>query len=453
VALSELAAVVPALAGVKVQPAFELTLDGPLDRLNVMANVRSSAGELTGTLVTDLTTPGQSATGHIVVRHLDLAPLVDGARQHTDLTGQVRVDLQADRADAIDSLRGTVSVDAPRLAGRGYSAEDVHADLQLAGRAISVDARGKAYGASVTAAGRVTLPRNDGPVAFDLRGRVRDIDLHRLPAALNVPRPRTNINGDYQVSGTQRFSGASGPRGTRVVLEATFGASQVPGAEIEAGSPAGIDTRALEIAYHADVNIANVDLQRLGRAFNLNAPEVDRYKSRFDAHIVAEGSGTRPERMRGTASGTLTQGAILGARVSEVAFDASIDRDVAHLAATGSFTGLDPGAVAGKPEASGSVGARFDVAATLNHVSAGVTPLTVDGAARLTLEPSTVGGLATSSGRLEAEYREQIAEIRRLDIVGVDVNINAQGTLALGAWGIRVFHSTSIRRALPKSAG
>src|SRR5438093_8079560 len=46
--LPEIARVVPALAGVKVQPRVRVKLDGPLDRLGVDMNVQSSAGAFTG---------------------------------------------------------------------------------------------------------------------------------------------------------------------------------------------------------------------------------------------------------------------------------------------------------------------------------------------------------------------------------------------------------------------
>jgi len=49
--IPEIARLVPALAGVKLQPAFELKLNGPADRLGVDMNVRSSAGNITGNVV------------------------------------------------------------------------------------------------------------------------------------------------------------------------------------------------------------------------------------------------------------------------------------------------------------------------------------------------------------------------------------------------------------------
>ena len=54
----EVAHLVPAIAGIALQPAFELGLNGPLDRLGVDMNVRSSASQVTGTLTADLAAPG-----------------------------------------------------------------------------------------------------------------------------------------------------------------------------------------------------------------------------------------------------------------------------------------------------------------------------------------------------------------------------------------------------------
>src|SRR6185437_3182465 len=65
--LPELARVVPALAGVKLQPAFELKTSGPLNHLGVEMNVRSSAGQAIGELAADLVEPGQSVSGNLSV--------------------------------------------------------------------------------------------------------------------------------------------------------------------------------------------------------------------------------------------------------------------------------------------------------------------------------------------------------------------------------------------------
>ena len=55
--------------------------------------------------------------------------------------------------------------------------------------------------------------------------------------------------------------------------------------------------------------------------------------------------------------------------------------------------------------------------------------------AQLTLEPSTIGGLAIQSAALDGDYHEQVGDIRTLEIVGRDVNLKASGTLALNDTG------------------
>src|SRR5204863_758694 len=59
----ELARIVPALAGVRLQPQFNAKLEGPLDRLGVEMNVQSPAGALSGKVVADLQSPQQSVAG------------------------------------------------------------------------------------------------------------------------------------------------------------------------------------------------------------------------------------------------------------------------------------------------------------------------------------------------------------------------------------------------------
>jgi len=61
----EIARLVPSAAGIALQPAFEFRLSGPLDRLGVDMNVRSSAGQIAGTLTTDLAAPGYAASGNV----------------------------------------------------------------------------------------------------------------------------------------------------------------------------------------------------------------------------------------------------------------------------------------------------------------------------------------------------------------------------------------------------
>src|SRR5262249_8002591 len=113
--IPEIARLVPSLAGVRLQPAFELKFDGPLDRLGIGVNVRSSAGALTGKLLADVVAPGQAVSGDLSIRHLDLAPLLDDPKQKSDITADARLDVRADEFSKLDSMRGDVSLKAPHI--------------------------------------------------------------------------------------------------------------------------------------------------------------------------------------------------------------------------------------------------------------------------------------------------------------------------------------------------
>src|SRR5437870_3219849 len=149
--LPEIARLVPALAGIRLQPAFELKLDGPADHLGIDLNVRSSAGQVVSTVTADVLSPGQSVTGNVSVRHLDLAPILRNARDKSDITANARVDLHTSDVSNLNALRGTVNVDTPRITAARFAAEHVKGNARFEGRRVAVDGAAAAYGASATA--------------------------------------------------------------------------------------------------------------------------------------------------------------------------------------------------------------------------------------------------------------------------------------------------------------
>ncbi len=441
--LPEVARLVPALAGIDLRPAFEVTLNGPLGALGVDMNVRSSAGQLTGQFTADLQAPGQAVRGELHVRHLDLAPLLRDPAQRSDLTADLTADVTADDVSAIDSLRGTAELRSPRVTTSGYTAEQIVARAVIDGRHVALDARASAYGMGITAAGPVTIPRGTEPMLFDLRGRARGLDLAALPRSLKLPAARTNITADYQAAGSIPREASA----RRITADATFAESTLPGARIEAGSTAGVTMHGEALAYRADVRVADVNLEETGRAFGVAALADPRYASRVNAHVTAQGSGTTLTAMNVTAHGSITDSELLGGNLPELAFDAAVAADTARLTARGTFANLNPSVASGKPAMDGNVAGTVDVNAQVAHLSTGVTPDTVDGTVRLTLAPSTVGGLAIDSASLDADYREQTGEIRTLDLAARDLNVHAQGTLALNQTGDSnlTFHADSAR--------
>jgi autotransporter translocation and assembly factor TamB len=429
--LPEIAQLVPALSGIRLQPSFNIKTQGALDGLGVEMNVQSSAGNASGKIVADLVSPGQSVKGDLSVKHLDLSAILNDPKQKSDITADARLDVHGDPLANTKSLRGTVTLDSPRLAAAGYVAEQIHANARINGRQVALDGRASAYGASATVAGNVTLPDLDTKsraVAFDVRGNAAHFDLRKLPRELKVPPAATDVTAEYHAKGV-----AGGA--TDVAADLRFQPSTVAGARIAGGSTAGVTVHGSNISYRADATVADLDLQKVGEQFRVPALATAQYASTINGHVTASGRGTTPKTMEADASGTLTDTSILGGTIPQLTFNAGVARDTAHVKATGSFSGFDPAVASGKPEMKGRVAGSLDVDATVANLSAGVTPDSIQADGKVTLEPSTIGGLDITRASLDGSYHDATGDIRAFDITGRDVNVKANGTLALNETG------------------
>jgi hypothetical protein len=141
--------------------------------------------------------PGQSVSGDLTVRNLDLAR-PEGPGAENDLTAKASVDVTADDFAQVDTIKGSITVDAPRVIAAGYTAEHVIASADLNRGRAAITAKATAYGAVATARGNVTLPSERRPLAYDLRGDVRNVDLRRLP------RSQTTARGYQRQRGVSR---------------------------------------------------------------------------------------------------------------------------------------------------------------------------------------------------------------------------------------------------------
>ena len=114
-------------------------------------NVRSSAGQLTGQFVADVLAPGQSVTGDLSVRHLDLAPLLNDPAQKSD-SPPTRASTSR-RVVVRTSIRCAARwpLDSPRVVAAGYAAGPIHAKARIEGRRVALDGSAAAYGAAATA--------------------------------------------------------------------------------------------------------------------------------------------------------------------------------------------------------------------------------------------------------------------------------------------------------------
>ena len=287
--LPEIARIVPALAGIRLQPTLAAKTSGPLDRLALQLNVQSSAGAFSGTMLADLVSPGQSVKGDLSVRQLDLAPLLNDPAQKSDITANAHVDLHGEALSNISGLHGDMVIDAPRIVAAGYVAERIHAKAHLDGRLVDVDGRAAAYGADATVAGRVTLPpdaagsgAHAGAIAYDLHGVARHVDARKLPRDLHAPPASTDVNAAFHVT-SPADTAPPGPRkrllpaGARPTATAgsvaappvsiradlRFEPSTIAGAHVAAGDTAEVVLNGSDVSYTADVNVTGLDLQAL----------------------------------------------------------------------------------------------------------------------------------------------------------------------------------------------
>ena len=176
----------------------------------------------------------------------------------------------------IDSLGGTVSLDAPRIVAAGFAADRVNAKARIDGRRVAIDGRASAYGATATTAGSARVARGiigSGGVR-SCAVRLGTSTCGVCHASLNVPAAATDVNGDYHVAGTQvRSNVGSGSTWTgsnvgsgfsRIAGDLRFAPSTIAGAAIARGSTAGFTIDGGEFAYEADATVADLDLQRVG---------------------------------------------------------------------------------------------------------------------------------------------------------------------------------------------
>jgi len=436
--IPEIARLVPALAGVKLQPAFEIKLNGPLDQLGVDMNVRSSAGDAVGKIVADILEPVQAVRGDLTVRHLDLSAILNDPKQKSDITGNAHVDVRAESFQKLDTLHGNLALDSPRVVAAGYTVGPLNAKAQIDGRRAQFSAKASAYGASATAVGKATLPdfadknATAQTIPFDVSGQLRHVDLRNLPRDLKIPAADTNVSGDYHVAG----SVTTGKNPTQNITgDVKFLPSTLAGATIAGGSTAGFTMNGKAIGYSADATVQNLDLQRVGREFNVPALADDKYKSTINAHLVANGNGTTPKEMNLTARGSFTDTTLMGGTIPQLDFDATLASDTAHVKANGRFADVDPAVASAKKELAGKLGGTLNVDATVANVSTGVTPDSVEADAKVTLDPSTIGGLELTSANVDGTYHNSTGEIRTLEVVGRDVNVKANGTIALNDTG------------------
>ncbi len=425
VSLPEIGAIVPAASGYGLHPAFDIKANGPADRLALDLSVRSDAGNIRGQVTADVKSPDLGVRGEVDVSRLNLAPIVKDPAQRTDLTGHVKADVTIASAPesvaAADRMRGSFAFTGPRLVAAGYEATDVRATGTLDGSRIKLDGRGAAYGGTATATGVIVLPGPSRALALDLSGRADSVDLRRLPATLKTPKVKTDLAADYHIKAV----------GSSFAGSATLRESTIEGAILTEGTAAEFSSDKGKISYAARGNVSNLNLERIGRAFEIAALAKEEYDSNISGRFDVKGSGTQVDQLRVDASGVLDDSTVFGAKLSQFGFEAHLDQGALNGRADGQFEGLDPARVSGNDKLQGAVTGAVNSTFQIADISAPMTREAITAEGKVTINSSTIAGLQIDEAEIDGRYASAVGDFRRVHLAGPDVKVDASGRVAL----------------------
>jgi autotransporter translocation and assembly factor TamB len=417
-ALPEIARLVPALRGYALQPAFEVTAKGPLNALRLEFNTRSSAGQVVGNVVTDLTVPDQRIDGVLDLRHFDLAPLLRSPRpQHSDITGRAVVDVRLTgrtQPNPLAAVDGRWQLVAPRVVAFGYEARDVDARGRLDRGVLHVDGKAAAYGGRATVNGTI-VPST--PLRLDLAGEAAHVDLRNLPPMLRIPKVASDLSVAYRLTGTTDHLSA----------DATFHPSLFAGASIAEGGTAGVTIDGKSLGYRADASVRSLDLQRIGRAFGIDALSTERYASAVNGTFSVTGTGTTIAEMTLDARGTLVESRLFGGTVPRMAFATHLAGQALSVKAQGDFAGLNPAVLADRADLAGNLAGSIDVDTTLPNLAAAFDVSAVRVSGSVSLTDSRLRDLVITRANADGQYADGVADIKTLSVRGPAIELEASG--------------------------
>ena len=426
--LPELGRILKWVAGYDLHPTLGVNMNGPLDRLAMDLDVTSEAGLVRGPVTADFRTPDLRFVGRNVhVERLNIAPYFKSPNPKTDVTGDATFDVTifSDPTDAaaVDRLGGTFAFKGPRVSAFGYEGANIDAAGAIKGtRILLARARATAYGAVATAKGSIVLAQGRRPLSYDLQGSADRVDLRRLPASVRAPRLDSTISASaYKVQGSGTASRGS----------ATLKTSSVEGATIADGTVVEFETGNGPFSYAARGSLTGLDVRRLGNALNLPALDKPLYDGRVSGAFDVTGSGTALEDLTLKASGTLTDSSIAGIHTPQIAFTTQIADGGLSVYAKGGFDQLNPAVLLDRKDVDGNVSGSVDGTFRMPDLTVPFTTRAFGFDGRVTLAPSLIGGVQVAAADVEGRYDAEVADIKRLQVKGPDVTLDASGRLAL----------------------
>ena len=271
----EFAGFVPALADVRLQPAFEATARAASTRWTPCCRCAATPG-LSAKVVADAMGPERGLRGNAALGELDLSRVVE-TLPASRVNATADVDLVVDAGNDID---GRAALQWRRPSSTA-TASRLEAKATVVDSRVRLDAEARAHGTRATAKGEIVAPINGRRVSGELAGHIAGLDLRKLPRRLGVPALTTRAGGRYRARLDDR-----GPSG-----ELVFDASTVEGASIDAGTRVSGTLYGSQPAFTATGGVRGVDPHRFGRVLRLPALTDERLRGRIDATFDVAGRG------------------------------------------------------------------------------------------------------------------------------------------------------------------
>ncbi len=425
-AVNEIARLVPALRGYALQPRIDVTAKGPADHMAVGLALRDERlGSVRADMTVDADAPGLTAAGTARVDRFNVRALATRntaatSRLASDINGNLRFDLAL--PEGASPIRGTYAVSLDRIRMAGYEARAVVANGRLDGTTVQVNGKANAYGGRATAVGVV---RAAAPFALDLRGHASNVDLRNLPEIAGLPKASSNLQFEYALSA----------RGGEWRTAATLERSTLADATIGAGTTATFTFGAGVPAYTAKGEVVGLDVEQIGRQFQIETLAADRYHSTISGTFDAAGSGGGRHPLTLDVTATMVDSLLFGAAFPRMNVAANFSGGDARIKSTGSFAHLDPSIVTGNERLAGALTGSIDAETTLHGYAGGVTVDSFETSGRVELGPSMIRNVAIDSALVDGTYANREGALKQLQIAGPDVNVTGQGSIALNDTG------------------
>ena len=407
------------LARINLEPAVDLRGKGTLDALSMDVNVRSSAGDASGPLVGHFGRGPKSLQGQLDVRDVNMAPILNRPEWKTRVVGR------ADFTWAFSPALINFNFVGPHVEGFGYQAASVRAKGVYEPARLRFDASGAAYGANATTRATFDFATAGRPLAYELEGTFRNLDMRRLPGRLSMPKLAT------QAAGTYRFEA----RGRDWTGRGQLDDSTVEGARFAAGTLLGIQSRNRELSYSASGNVSSLNPRRFAAPLKIEWLDDARLAGSLTGSLTFEGSGRTTDELILSTQASLVDSTLAGARFPRADVDFAMANREIRAKFAGGFEALPGSLFTNRKElADTELNGTADMRVAL-AVPAGeqVRLIETDGTATLT--KSSVAGVAVDKAQVTASLANDIAEIKELGVVGPDVTASVAGRFAFGAAG------------------